>query len=191
MNEATNPTIDILILNGVKYDINKLRNIPGAGKSPRIEVNRGEIVADINCSPMDTGLHALTTVRAPEGEEQKLGPNAVEYVSPLSDPLIVIKHQGKMLLLLGHATFKRSTKEVVPARLITTVAMKEKAKLHFVPPVTTPPPAPVREYPTEFKNAPRLQTHATPKPRQFNDRSVTSSNSNHPFRSNSSKTRTS
>jgi hypothetical protein len=175
MNEAI-PLINLLIMNGIKYDLDKIRDVPG----PRIEVNRADIVTDINCSPVETGLHALTTERAAAGKEQTVGADPREYVPQLMDALIVIKHQGKLLLLLGHLSLSRSTKEKITVRLVTTVAMKEKAKLHVPSPPAPPAPEPVQRYPQTFTNAPRVVApKAFPPPR--------SSNSNHPFRNTAVK----
>lgn len=154
MADITNP-IHILVLNGVNYDLDKVRSIPGT----TIEVERNTLVTDINCSPLDTGLHALTVERAVPNQFQTIDASAIEYVSETEQRPIVLKHHGKMLLLMGHEMVRRSTKPVLAARLITTVGLKNYAKLPTM--VETPSvaePVPAKIYPTDFKNAPRFQS---------------------------------
>lgn len=174
---ATIPTINILVLNGTKYDLDKVRNIAGAPSRTGgpFKLSRWDIVTDINCSAIESGLHAFTTTRAAPGQEQVLHENTPRYEDLDTDPMIVIKFNGKYLLLMGHKQLAAHKPGEVALRLITTVAMKEKAKLHVAP----PPPEPVKNYPQDFTNAPRFVSHKTPTPREYPP--ARGSMSNHPY----------
>jgi len=146
----------LLILNGTKYDLDKVRNIPGT----IIEVKREDLCPDINCSEIQVGLHAVTAPQQVTYQENTPRAGYREYQSDPSDAVVVIKHMGKFLLLLGHATILRSTKRLVRVRLITTVAMKDRARLPNAPAPAEPAwVAPASSYNNEFKNTPRFKEH--------------------------------
>lgn len=177
---ATIPTINILVLNGTKYDLDKVRNIAGAPSRTGgpFKLLASDIVTDINCSAIESGLHAFTTTRAAPGQEQHLDADTPHYAALDDDPMVVVKFNGKYLLLMGHKKLAAHKPAEVALRLITTVAMKEKAKLHVTPPAP-PAPDPVKNYPQAFTNAPRIVTHKTPTAREYPP--ARGSMSNHPY----------